>query len=120
MVREKAGGTVRLSVLPRGVYPAGRTGRAGYPKQTPDVRSIVPSHGRYPAVGGSRSPIPGSADRLFLHPAFVGTDPQFSSPFALCRAWWWHLPGRQPLGASRLLLARRHSVASLSKTVFAL
>src|SRR5215472_109784 len=121
MVREKAGRTVRLGVLPRGVYPAGRTGRTGSPKQTTDVRSMVSGYCRYLAVGGGGSAIPGSADRLFLHPAFVGTVPQFSSPFTLGRAWWWHLSGRQPLGGlpSEFLLARRGLVASFSQTLFA-
>ncbi len=88
----------------------GRTGHPRSPKQTPDVRSVVSSDRRY-LVSVAADPHTGAQDRLFLHPAFLGTDPQRSSPFALCRAWRWHLPGRQPLGGlpSGLLPACRSS-----------
>src|SRR5664279_390936 len=119
MAGEAAGRTLGVRVFPCRVYPAGGTGRAGPPKQTPDVRSVLSGYRRYLAVDCGGSATPGRADWLFLHPALVGTNPQFSSPPALCRARWRHLPGRQPLGGlpSRLLRARESPVAPFPKTL---
>src|ERR1700756_4997826 len=86
VVGETAGRTVSVRVFSCRLHTAGRTGRAGPPEQTPDLRSVVSGYRRYLAVDSGRPETPGGADRLFLYPALVATDPQFPSPPALCCA----------------------------------
>src|ERR1700688_903710 len=108
---------VAVRVFPCSVYPAGAAGRAGSTEQTRDVRSAVSGHGRNLAVDCRRSQAPRSPDRLFLHPAHLGTDPHASSPPALRSPWWRNLSGRQPLGGlpSRLLLTGAGPLPPFSK-----
>src|SRR5208282_204517 len=82
-------------------------------------RSVVSGYGRHLTVHCRRSGTPGSADRLFLHPALLGANAPFSSPLALCRARWRNFPGRRPLGGlpSGLFLARERPVAPFPETL---
>ena len=80
--------TVRVRVFSCRVYAASATGHPGPTKQTPAVRSVVPSYGRNSSIDRGRSKAPGCPTRLLLHPTQLGTDTQHSSASALRRPRW--------------------------------
>src|ERR1700693_824591 len=68
------GRTPAVRVFSCRVYVASATGHPGPTEQTPDVRSVVPGHGRNSAIHRGRSQAPRGPDRLLLHPTQLGTD----------------------------------------------
>src|ERR1035438_7112116 len=71
---EASGRTPALRIFSCRVYAASATGHPGPTEQTPDIRSVVPGYGRNSSIDRGRSQAPGCPDRLFLHPAYLGTD----------------------------------------------
>src|ERR1700675_61736 len=98
------------------VHAASTTGHPGPTEQTPDLRSVVPGHGRNSSIYRGRSEAPGCPGLLLLHPAYLGAESHSASPSALCGARGRHLAGRQPLGGlpSTLPVARACALVPVS------
>src|SRR5271156_5071411 len=116
---EASGPTPAVRIFSCGLYAASPTGHSGITEQTPDVRSVVPGYGQNSSIDRGRSQAPGCPDRLLLHSAYLGTDTHDPSASALCRAGWWNLTGRQPLGGlpSAVLVTRACALEPVSPTL---